>query len=64
MHNGGVDRDINNIKKAVEEELLGAYLSGGYGAALVEMSDLENMSDVELVRYANRLGIDTSEYGY
>ncbi len=54
--------DIEKLKSTVESELVGAYLGGGVGAALVEASDLDRMTETELVETAKRLGIDVFKY--
>ena len=50
------------LKAEIENELLGAYFGGGVGAALVEVSDLDRMTETELVEAAKRLGIDVLKY--
>ena len=52
---------ISELKKEIENELMSAYFSG-YGAALVEVSDLEGMNENELLEVAGKLGINVSKY--
>ena len=43
--------DIKEIREKLIEEAEAAYFAGGFGGALVEASDIRNMTDEELLRY-------------
>ncbi|WP_026511592.1 hypothetical protein [Butyrivibrio sp. LC3010] len=49
--------DIDKLRKDMREESLGAYLGGGFGAALIESFDVDNASDDELIKMAQIKGI-------
>ncbi len=54
--------DIEALRKDLEEDYLAAYFAGGFGAALIEASDIEGMSPEELVEFAQKQGVDLNRY--
>lgn len=54
--------DIEALRNDLKEESMAAYFAGGFGAALIEASDIERMSPEELVRYAQKQGYDLNDY--
>ena len=54
--------DIEELRKNLKQECYGAFFGGGFGGALMESFDLEKASPEELVKIAERKGIDLSEY--
>lgn len=46
---------IEEIREKLIEEAEAAYFAGGFGGALIEASDIRNMSDEELLRYYTSL---------
>ena len=59
---GGVRIDVSRLRKDLLDDCYGAYFGGGFGAALVESFDIEEMSDQEVVDYAAQNGIDLRRY--
>ncbi len=54
--------DIEALRNDLKEEILAAYFAGGFGAALIEASDIERMSPEKLVRYAQKQRYDLNDY--
>ena len=54
--------DIDRLRDDMRAESLGAAFGGGFGAAVMEASDVDNASSDELVKMAQRQGIDLSDY--
>ena len=54
--------DIDRLRDDMRDESLGAAFGGGFGAAFMEASDVDNASSDELVKMAQRQGIDLSDY--
>ena len=50
--------DIEKLREDLKREVLGGFFVGGFGAALVEYSDIENATPNELLALAERFGID------
>ncbi len=48
--------NIEALRNDLKEKSLEVYLVGGFGAALIEASDIERMLPKELVEYAQRQG--------
>ena len=44
------------------DDCYGAFFGGGFGGALIEASDIEDASAEELIKIAERNGIDLREY--
>lgn len=54
--------DIKRLRDDMEEESLGAFFGGGFGGALVEALDIQDLSDDELIEMVRRQGLDIEEY--
>lgn len=54
--------DVDKLRKDMRKECLGAYFGGGFGGALMELSEIERLSDEKLVEVAQRQGINLDKY--
>ena len=54
--------DIERLRKDLEDDCCGAFFAGGSGGAMIEKSQIERMSDSELVSYAQKKGINLRNY--
>ena len=54
--------DVDELREDMKQDCYGAFFGGGFGGALMEASDIESASPEELVRIAQRKGIDLSRY--
>ena len=54
--------DYDSLRRDLEEFLQGAFFAGGFGAALIDLSDVTRATNEELVRIAVRLGSDLDNY--
>ena len=54
--------DIEKLKNDLKNELLGAYYGAGFGGALIESFNLDNMSPEEIVNLALRYGFNLENY--
>ena len=54
--------DYDALREGLEDELLGAAFGGGFGGALMEAADLDDLSDEELLDIVRRNGIDPEDY--
>ena len=54
--------NVEQLKADLKSEYLGAYVGGGFGAALVSYSDVENASIEKLLQMAESLGLRKSNY--
>ena len=59
-NNGSID--VDRLRDDMESESLGAFFGGGFGGALMEASDIRRASDEELIKMAQRQGIDLDDY--
>jgi len=50
--------DIDALREDMKQECYGAFFGGGFGGALMESFDIEDASPEELVRMAQRQGIN------
>jgi len=62
MYEEQITIDIDKLREDMHEECLGAFFGGGYGGALFEAHDVEKASPEELVRMAQRSGINLRDY--
>ncbi len=58
----GMEMDIERIRKDLLDNLKGAYFIGGYGGAIMEAHDIENMSPDEIIELAAEQGLDLNRY--
>lgn len=54
--------DVDRLRKDMIDEAHAAYFVGGFGAALLEIPDVENASDEELIELAISNGINIKKY--
>ena len=54
--------DINKLKKDLKDYYEAAYFTLGYGAALMDSFDLDNLSDEEIINKAIDNGINLENY--
>ena len=54
--------DIERLRKDLEDDCCGAFFAGGFGGAMIEKSQIERMSDSELVSYAKKKGVNLRNY--
>ena len=54
--------DVEKLRDDLRNESLGAFFGGGFGGALIEAGDVERASLEELIKMAERNGIDLMEY--
>lgn len=54
--------DIDHLRRDLIDECLGAYFGGGFGAALVESSDIAQASPEKLIEIAQQIGINVWDY--
>ncbi len=57
-----MDYDFDKLRYDLKEECLGAMFGGGFGLAIVDLTDIESASDEELLKYAKRFGFDLRRY--
>lgn len=54
--------DINKLKQDLKNYYEAAYFTLGYGAALMDSFDLNNLSDEEIISKAAKNGVDLEQY--
>lgn len=54
--------DINKLKQDLKDYYEAAYFTLGYGAALIDSFDLDNLSDEEIINKAAENGVDLKQY--
>ena len=54
--------DVDRLREDMENDALGAAFVGGYGGAFMEASDIRRASDDEVIRIAEKKGIDLDRY--
>ncbi len=54
--------DINKLKQDLKDYYEAAYFALGYGAALMDSFDLDNLSDEEIINKAIDNGINIENY--
>ena len=54
--------DINKLKQDLKNYYEVAYFTLGYGAALIDSFDLDNLSDEEIINKAAENGVDLEQY--
>ena len=57
-----VQINVDSLRENLKDEYEAAFYAGGYGAALIELAELENMSDEDVVEKAVRQGINLNDY--
>lgn len=56
------DIDIDQLRKDLENFFQAGYFAGGFGAALIDLSEVERASDSEVVQIAINNGFDIRKY--
>ena len=54
--------DINKLKQDLKDYYEAAYFTLGYGAALMDSFDLDNLSDEEIINKAAENDVDLEQY--
>ena len=54
--------DINKLKQDLKDYYEAAYFTLGYGAALMDSFDLDNLSDEEIINKAAKNSVDLEQY--
>ena len=54
--------DINKLKQDLKDYYEAAYFTLGYGAALMDSFDLDNLSYEEIISKAAENGVDLEQY--
>ena len=54
--------DINKLKQDLKDYYEAAYFTLGYGSALMDSFDLDNLSDEEIINKAAKNGVDLEQY--
>ena len=54
--------DINKLKKDLKDYYESAYFTLGYGAALMDSFDLDNLSDEKIINKAVKNGVVLENY--
>lgn len=54
--------DINKLKQDLKDYYEAAYFTLGYGAALMDSFDIDNLSDEEIISKAAENGVDLEQY--
>lgn len=54
--------DINKLKQDLKNYYEAAYFTLGYGAALMDSFDIDNLSDEEIISKAAENGVDLEQY--
>ena len=54
--------DINKLKQDLKDYYEAAYFTLGYGAALMDSFDLDNLSDEEIISKVAKNGVDLEQY--
>ena len=54
--------DFEKLRKDLKEECLAAMFAGGFGMAIVDLTDIERASNDELLKYAKQFGFDLRKY--
>ena len=62
MYDDDCDIDVDALRHDMKEESMGAFFVGGFGGAIFEASDIDRMSDDEVIGKAKRDGINLGRY--
>lgn len=54
--------DIEQLREDMEEECYGAYFGGGFGGAIAEEAEIKEASDEEIIKIAQRRGVNLGGY--
>ena len=62
MYQETITIDIDRLRDDMRDECLGAYFSGGFGAALIESFDVDRATPEQLVEMAQNQGVNLRDY--
>lgn len=54
--------DLDALREALERECWGAFYGGGFGGAMVQMTEVQNASPEALIALAEQLGVDLGRF--
>lgn len=54
--------DVDKLRRDMKNDDFGAFFGGGFGGAFMEAMDIERASDEEVVKIAEKKGIDLRRY--
>lgn len=54
--------DIEQLREDMEEECYGAYFGGGFGGAMAGEAEIKEASDEEIIKIAQRRGVNLDGY--
>ena len=54
--------DLDALREALERECCGAFYGGGFGGAMVQMTEVQNASPEALIALAEEMGLDLSQF--
>lgn len=54
--------NFEKLRKDLKEECLAAMFAGGFGMAIVDLTDIERASNEQLLKYANKFGLNFDKY--
>ena len=57
-----IEIDINKLKQDLKDYYEAAYFTLGYGAALMQSFDIDNLSDEEIINKAIEIGLNIENY--
>lgn len=57
-----IEIDINKLKQDLKDYYESAYFTLGYGAALMQSFDLDNLSDEEIINKSIENGLNIENY--
>lgn len=57
-----IEIDINKLKQDLKDYYESAYFTLGYGAALMQSFDIDNLSDEELINKSIENGLNIENY--
>ena len=62
MYQETITIDVDRLRDDMRDECLGAYIGGGFGAALIESFDVDRATPEKLVEMAQNQGVDLRKY--
>ncbi len=54
--------DLEALREALERECCGAFYGGGFGGAMVQLTQVQNASPEALIALAGELGVDLRQF--
>ena len=54
--------DLDALRDALERECCGAFYGGGFGGAMVQMTEVQNASPEALIALAEEMGLDLRQF--